>query len=386
MDDMMDKGFVFYKDGKIPFVIENYRMELFTDDSLLVDFCKEYNFKENYILHGQCFDAGNHGQSATFSVEDSTGSTCNLRCYTVNMFSMDEEYDSIGLQSPSLDDVFRYGYEYIDMVRAGSNLAVEPKAVYKIPFDMNGKKYKLEFRIGHNNRLGLLDDLNRRGELILPLHTKEIQECYDITTVLHRLAMFMTSHSEVPFKQITLYKQGQKAGYFYCPLVSKDVTGIDSGFFHNFDVMKYIPKILENIALDSGNKITQSVPLGHLGNLDAMYTPQRFLEQVTAFEYLFNKLDSKNAKNSSFPLQKELEYMLNEFPQLLSQTEQSSESLSKKIKEIRRTIVHGYAYYYDFKNDSDNKYLMFLLDKLIKCMSLRWIGFSDDDISNYHLL
>lgn len=48
---MMVKGFIFFRDGKIPFVIENYRMELFTDDSLLDDFCKEYNFKENYILH-----------------------------------------------------------------------------------------------------------------------------------------------------------------------------------------------------------------------------------------------------------------------------------------------------------------------------------------------
>ena len=40
---MMVKGFIFFRDGKMPFVIENYRMELFTDDSLLDDFCKEYN-------------------------------------------------------------------------------------------------------------------------------------------------------------------------------------------------------------------------------------------------------------------------------------------------------------------------------------------------------
>jgi hypothetical protein len=48
----MVKGFVFFKKGKIPFVIENYRMELFTDDGLLNDFSKEYNFKANYILLG----------------------------------------------------------------------------------------------------------------------------------------------------------------------------------------------------------------------------------------------------------------------------------------------------------------------------------------------
>lgn len=137
---MMVKGFIFFRDGKMPFVIENYRMELFTDDSLLDDFCKEYNFKENYILHGQCFDIGIRGRKATFLVENSMGSTCYLRCYIINMFDKDEEYDSIGLQSPSLDEVFRYEYEYIDMVRAGINLAIEPKVVYKVPFGMNNHR------------------------------------------------------------------------------------------------------------------------------------------------------------------------------------------------------------------------------------------------------
>lgn len=379
----MVKGFVFFKEGQIPFVIENYRMELFTDDPLLSDFCKEYNYKDDYILHGQCFDSGSHGRNATFLVEYSMGSTCYLRCYIINMFDKDEEFDAIGLQSPFLDDVFRYEYEYLDMVRSGINLAVEPKDAYKIPFCMNGWKYELAFRIGHNNRLGLLEDLDRKGELVLSLHTNEIQECYDITMVLHRLAMFMTSHSEVPFKQITLYKGGLKAGWFYCPLMSEDPVSGRCGFFHELDVMKYIPKILNNIALDSGNKITQSIPLGHLGNYDNAFDPKRFMEQIMAFEYLFDKLDPKNAQNSRFPLKKELEYMFNEFPQLLSHTKQSAEKVSEQIKEIRRTISHGYAYYYDFKNDSKTKYYIILLDKLIRNMSLKWIGFSKDEIESY---
>lgn len=28
---------------------------------------------------------------------------------------------------------------------------------------------------------------------------------------------------------------------------------------------------MQNIALDSGNKITQSIPLGHLGDFNSMY-------------------------------------------------------------------------------------------------------------------
>ena len=111
-------------------------------------------------------------------------------------------------------------------------------------------------------------------------------------------------------------------------------------------ILPIIPKLLNNIALDSGNKITQSIPLGHLGNFDSMFTPQRFVEQIVAFEYLFDKLEHKKAQNLQFPLKKELEYMFNEYPQLLSQTNLSAEKVSNQIKEIRRTIAHGYAYDY----------------------------------------
>ena len=86
----MDKGFVYFNDSKIPFVIENYRMELFTDEPILNDFCKEYNFKDNFILLGQCFDNGGSGRNATFLVENSMGSTCYLRCYIINMFDREE--------------------------------------------------------------------------------------------------------------------------------------------------------------------------------------------------------------------------------------------------------------------------------------------------------
>lgn len=53
----MIKGFIDYREGKIPFVIENYRMELFTDDDLLSDFSMEHlrqqfdSFVQIRILH-----------------------------------------------------------------------------------------------------------------------------------------------------------------------------------------------------------------------------------------------------------------------------------------------------------------------------------------------
>lgn len=99
-------------------------------------------------------------------------------------------------------------------------------------------------------------------------------------------------------------------------------------FFYEFDVMKYIPKILNNMALDSGNKITTSVPLGHLGTLDTMFSPQRFVEQIMSFEYLFDKLEHKKAQDSSFSLKKELIYAFNLFPELLTGTNKSAEIIS----------------------------------------------------------
>lgn len=382
----MVKGFIFFRKGKIPFVMENYRMELFTDDELLTDFTKEYNFKEDYILEGEYFANGFQGQKSIFLVERSMGSVCYLRCYMINRLTVHDGYDTIGLQSFFLDDIFRYKYNYIDMVRAGINLAVEPKDIYKIPFSMDNSQYELSFRIGNDNRLGLLEDFDKKGELLIPLYTNKIQECYNISIILYRLAMFMTSEAEVPFKQITLYKNREKVGWFYCSLVSEDAISVHDISYSEFDVLKYIPKILNNIALDSGNKITRSIPLGHLGNTDTLFSPQRFMEQVMSFEYLFDKLEHQKAKDPQFSLKKELIYSFNLFPELLKNERLSVEDISDKIKEIRRTIVHGYMYYYDFKNNIEAKRLMLLLDRLIRNMSLFWIGFSKEDISDYGII
>ena len=309
-----------------------------------------------------------------------------MRCYIIGMITSDGCYDSIGFQSPFLDDVFRYKYEYLDLARVGVNLALEPKVVYEIPFSMNGNCYELKYRIGQDTRLGILEDFDKKGEVILPLHTDNIQECYDLSVVLYRLAMFMNSNPEVPFRQITLYKNGLQEGWFYCPLVSEKAKSWNEGLFYDFDIMKYIPRILSNIAIDSGNSITKSVPLGHLGNNDTLFSPQRFLEQVMAFEYLFDKLEPKKAQERHFPLKSELQYMFDEFPQLLQKTRWSPSEASEIIKETRRQITHGYTYFYDFRDDPAMQNLILLLDKLIRNMSLLLAGFSKAEIEEYPIL
>lgn len=379
----MIKGFILFNNGRIPFVIEQYQMELFTDEKLLSDFIKKYNFKNNYILYGEYYGMGFKAQKITILVERSIGSTCYLSCYLIDSLHITEGYDSIGIQSSFLDDIFRYKYHYLELIRNGINLAVEPKEVYKVPFSMENNEYELSFRIGQNEQLGLLGDFDKKGEVMIPLVSNEIRECYAISRILHRFAMFMISKADVYFKKIILYKKGVVVGWLYCNFVSeKAVSGYESLFF-KFDVMRYVPRILNNIALNPESKITQSVPLGHLGNFDYLYAPQRFIEQIMAFEYIFQKLEPKRSKNNSFPLKEELKYMFDLFPKLISKSQLSSEQISDQIKELRRNIVHGYAYYYDFKSDSENQYLMMLLDELVKKMSLKLIGFSEEEIDKY---
>lgn len=265
-------------------------------------------------------------------------------------------------------------------------MALEPRDVYTIPFDMKGMRYELKYRIGQDHRLGLLEDFDKKGEVLLRLHTDDIQELYDISTILYRFSMFMLSTAQTPFQQITLYKAGKKTGWFFCPLVSEEAVSRNEVFFYQLDIMKYVPRILDNIAKDSGNRITQSIPLGHLGGFDTLFSPQRFLQQVMSFEYLFDKLEHKKAQDRHFPLKHELKYMFGEFPELLQSPNLSLDEACEKIKETRRLIAHGYTYYYDFKNDSELQYLILLLDELIKNMSLQWIGFSRTEIRENPIL
>ena len=161
----MVKGFIIYKNGKIPFVIDKYRMELFTDDKILNDFMQEHNKKRNYILSGVYFSLGTEPRKITILVEHSLGSTCYLSCYIVENLHVKEGYNEIGIQSSYLDDVFRYKYNYIDLSRTGINFAVDIKEVYSIPFEMGDNTYNLKYCIGHNGNLGLLEDFERNGDV-----------------------------------------------------------------------------------------------------------------------------------------------------------------------------------------------------------------------------
>lgn len=379
----MFKGFIHYKEGRIPFVIENYRMELFTDETLLNEFTKEYNFQTDYVLTGECFNLGITPQKITINVERSIGSTCYLTCFFINQPGHDNHFDSITFKSELLDCIFRYKYNYLDYSRAGENLSIGTKEVYLIPFSIDETPYELKYVIGHRQDLGLLEDFEMAGETVVSLNSSDIKECYKITVLLERFMKFNSKSSDVHFRRIALMNEGMPTAYFYCKSISENtVEGIDI-FYHDFDVMKYSPKIIENLAKELGNKITKSMTLGHMGNFESMFTPQRFIEQIMAFEYLFEKLEPKKSKQRNFHLVDELEYMFKAFPMIIKDTSKSAKEVSLKIKELRVDIVHGYAYYYDFSTNHIIQYYMLKLDRLIKCMNLRLAGFTDQEIHDF---
>lgn len=379
----MVKGLIDYNGGKIPFVIQNYEMTLFAEEDLVTKFSQEYNHQENYLLAGQYYAMGNVASGITLMVESSIGNTCYLKYFILYKFYTDEKPDAIRIESNALDGIFQYKHKYIDLARDGVNLSAELTNVYSIPFKMQDLSYQLCYSVGQDQRKGLADNFRMTGKIFVNLNMEDLSECVRIVTLLKRFAMFMTSNPDIDFSRITLMSSKRPIGFIYCKDVSeKTATGYDT-LFYEFPVMKYVPKILDNLALELEDKITESIPLGHVENFESSYTPQRFLELINSFEYLFEKLEPQKSKDRRFTLQMELEFMFNSFLNILDYSQLDARELSSSIKSLRVDIVHGKAYYYNFKNNQNIKHSILLLADLVQRMSLKHIQFSDKEISEF---
>ena len=379
----MVKGLIEYKDRKIPFVIEDYKMELFSEDDLVFKFAKDNNFKSNYILNGKCYASDNIPRKIIIMVEKSIGGMCDLTCYLIGGINSENFFDTIDFESKLLDSIFRYKYNYLDLSRAGFNLSFEQTEIYSLPFQIKDNDYTLKYIIGQNNSIGLLDSFKLCGKASIDLHKNCIEEFYEITLLLWRFIKFVTSFSDVTFERITLRSSSLNKAFFYCKYISDDFTVDLDIMFCKFDVEKFISPILNNISLDLGDKISRSIPLGHITNYEKAYTPNRFIEQITAFEYLFDKLEPKKSKDRSFTLKNELQFMFDIFPEVLSQSNITSEKIAMDIKKIRINIVHGYEYYYDFTSNIEAKRCIIRLADLIQRMSLKLIGFTNNEINEF---
>lgn len=378
---MVFKGFIFFREAHIPFVIEEYTMELFTDDPIISEFTKEYNHKSDYVLTGQCYSYLGMPTAITILVNYSMGTTCYLTSFLFCKFGNVGEYDRIGFQSCLIDSVFQYTYNFIDGARNGINYSSGPVDVYTFSVPVDGKDLEFKYIIGPNNRIGIAEDYGKKGELLISPCSGDIFECTRLMRLVDRFLQFTSGFSDTKFKYIILYKGEMPSAYFYCNRVDSSERSDFDIFFHEFDVMKYCPKILENLALDLGEVITRSIPVGHLVDKSLPYSPHRLVEQVFSFEYIFEKIYPKKAKEMS--LKNELKMMFDKYPTILSQSQYDSETAAEEIKTMRVDITHGYKYFYNFNTDRRIQLLMIMLDKLIERMSLQYIGFENKDIQHF---
>lgn len=381
----MHKGFIDYRNTKIPFVIDDFKLELFSQDDILDTFMQEYRTSKNFLLTGECILFGKSARKIILLVEDFSAYLFNLSCYIIHRFERAEAYDEICFRSQVLDSIFQYKYHYLDLCRAGSNLNSSENIVYAVPFDINTDKHTLTYKIGSTHILGMLEKFDNVGKTSITLSQSDIYECRQLVLLMERLSSFLTSCPRITFNHISLFNKGFPEATFYCKQVCDDAFLDFDIIFYQFSVDTYIPRILQHLAAENDTKITKSIPLGHLGEYNSPFTPQRFIEQVIAFEYLFEKLENKKAKDKKVHLKDELKFMIDEFPQIVDGTHHTSDSLADSIKELRRTITHGYEYFYTFAHDDEKKLLVIKLAKLIRCMSLRLMGFSNDEIKNYKI-
>lgn len=75
--------------------------------------------------------------------------------------------------------------------------------------------------------------------------------------------------------------------------------------------------------------------------------------------------------------------MLSCFPSVSVWYRCDSSKMAERIRELRRTIAHGFAYYYDFADDIEIKRCMIVMDHLIKCMNLQVAGFNEQEIIEF---
>ena len=161
----------------------------------------------DYVLSGQCYLYSGIPTKVYILVNYSIGTTCYLTSFLLCKFGDIDEYEKIGFQSSALDSIFQYTYHYINGSRSGVNYSETPVDIYKFSIPVNGNNMDIEYTIGFNNHLGVLEDYTKKGELCISLYSNDIVEYTRLMRLVDRFSQFTVGYSDIKFKRIILYKK-----------------------------------------------------------------------------------------------------------------------------------------------------------------------------------
>lgn len=383
----MKKGFINFNDTKIPFILDKeYKLELFGEPHILSSFSKTYNFKKDYVLSGQCIDNGYMEREIILTVKYSISNICYINSYAIANSNKKLCFDEIIFSSKMINDIFQFNYNARQLSEKGVDLTKTLTTIYSDTFLIGDTKYDLKYSIGGRKIWPFpLDRMKINGELSISSLKSDILECSKICILIERFIKFMCAYADIIIDKIILMSNNFPIGHLYFNFKNKTDYHSDEIFFLETTPQSYCSKILDNLSLNLSNNISVSIPLGHIRNNTNKQSPQRFIEQIFSFEYIYAKLNpGEKSKRKQKSLEEKLKKYFDEYNDIINlKTFSAKKNYPNLIKELRRQITHGEKYYYEFKEYEEEYTYMIILDSLIEAMSLSYMGFTHTEIKKF---
>lgn len=381
----MHNGFIFFNNIKIPFAIDsdNIHMQVFSDnESDIKSFLNSYAHKQDFVLKGNVFNAFSFKRDIFCFVSSFKGKLAILNSFATLDCLEGKNVDKICFQSSLLDDIFQYKYRFLELARGNVNISNHPVVTEHFDFSFNNEKKTAEFLVGQDSKFGFMNTFKHSGVLEVGFSFSEIDSLFSLVTLVKRYVIFLTSFLNISFSDIFLTKKGLRIGTVFLPLSKNENEKLDVLFF-GFKNYSFSTKIIENLAIDLGSEIKQSIPLFHMKTEDNFFDPSRFLRQVMSFEYLYKRIEANNHKNKRETLSNKLCCMMRKFPDHFSNCNGKLFCLAKNIADFRNSIFHGGQLFYNREPNDNFGHFFFIMDSLIEKMSLLYLGLNEIDIDNF---
>lgn len=381
---MILNGFIYENEKKFGFSLYDFSLKLFSDISDdISEFSREHNFKKDYILKGTIFKGNFIPQDILLLIDYSMGASCFVKSYIVSDLSEIKNFDSIVIYSDLLDDIFRYRHILLDRFKKEKDktFSLNESKEESYNFICNSKQHDFNFYVGNKFERGICSLFKLCGKYEIT-NVDNIIDATHIITSLYKYMVFLSQHSNVGIDMMYLHSNNNRVASFYLKEFSSNYTNQIAEYQINKNILTFSSKILNNICLDLGAELNNSIPIKHIKNFNNHFSPIRFIEQVYSFEYLFNRVYPKSISNltEKAELKSKLKFAMTHNKDYIDIKEESILTFANEIKELRRHIMHGHIYVEEI-NDKQKRYLI-LMDDLLKFMSFRLIGLSELEIKD----